>query len=285
MLALPVTSLVLGDGTRVAVLSDPPQVGDERGLHALPLPDHLRAKPGELERLGIFFGRDFEPRVGGNVRPRAAKRPFIGGICPMAGATGAKEIGQLGGTVRGALWGVLGTADPELVCRVGAVCIIKRQSGWTTAPAGTSQRSVVLQDGVLWGLDSSGISSIDKRGWALAIPAPAWSAPSALWATRDEAWVSTPRELYHYSAGQWQAVPSPIGEVKSFWGTRPDSIWLAGVGGAAHFDGREFQLVPVAGPLSVVRGRSDADVWFGGEGGLFRIQPAKPESAAPSAGR
>ncbi len=285
VLERPVSALVLGDGSRIAVLSDPPQLGDERGLHALPLPVNLRSRAGETEQLGIFFGRDYEPRVMGQRQTEQGETAVYWRHLPNGWRDGREEIGQLGGTVRGALWGVLGTADPELVCRVGAVCIIKRQSGWTTAPAGPSQRIVTLQDGLLWGLDSSGISGIDKHGWSLSIPAPAWSAPTAFWATRDEAWVSTPRELYHYRAGQWQAVPSPIGEVKSFWGTRPDSIWLAGVGGAAHFDGQGFRLVPLAGPLNVVRGRSDADVWFGGEAGLFRVQPAKPENAARGDGQ
>ena len=122
------------------------------------------------------------------------------------------------GAAPGGLWGVLGSADPELVCRVNASCIIKRNSGWTTAPAGAVPRIVTLQGGVLWGLEASGISGIDAHGWTLSIPAPAWSEPQAFWATRGEAWVSTEQELFHYREGKWLTVSSPVGRVASFWG-------------------------------------------------------------------
>jgi len=168
---------------------------------------------------------------------------------------------------------VLGSADPELVCRVNATCIIKRTSGWTTAPAGAVTRLVTLQDGVLWGLDASGISGIDAHGWTLAIPAPAWSEPQAFWATRGEAWVSAANGLFHHRAGTWQTLPSPVGQATSFWGARPDSLWIVGSAGAAHFDGQSFRPVAIGGPLKVVRGRGDAELWFGGEAGLFRAQP------------
>ena len=270
VLAVPVTAIAIGEGTRIAVLADPPYVGDARGLHALPLPAALRPKPGDVDQAGIFFGRDNEPRIMGARRASSGESAIYWRHLPNGWRDGREEIGQLGGAKPGGLWGVLGTADPELVCRVNAACIIKRTSGWTTAPAGDVARTVALQDGVLWGLDASGVSGIDKHGWAIAIPAPAWSAPRALWATRDEAWVSTPHGLFHFSSGKWSELPSPIGEVWAWWGTRPDSIWLAGTSGAAHFDGQGFRLVPIAGPLSVVRGRSDDEVWFGGAAGLFR---------------
>ena len=270
VLSLPVTGLVLGEGTRVAVLADPPYIGDARGLRPLPLPTALRAKPGEIDHSGIFFGRDNEPRVMGKRLTSSGEAPIYWRHLPNGWRDGREEIGQLGGAKPSGLWGVLGTADPELVCRTNAVCIIKRTSGWTIAPAGNVERVVTLQDGVLWGLDESGVSGIDKHGWALALAAPAWSEPKSLWATHDEAWVSTPRSLFHFCNAKWAELPSPVGEVSSWWGTRPDSIWLAGTGGAAYFDGTSFRLVSIAGPLRVVRGRTDDEVWFGGDAGLFR---------------
>ena len=168
---------------------------------------------------------------------------------------------------------MLGTADPELVCRANAVCIIKRTTGWSTAPAGAVPRVVTLQDGVLWGLDASGVARIDAKGWALSMPAPAWSEPTALWAIPGEAWVSTPSALFHYQAGRWQASASPVGSVTAWWGTRADSLWLAGSDGAAHFDGRVFRTVAIPGPLHAVRGLRNAEVWFGGEAGLFCARP------------
>ncbi|HKO51238.1 MAG TPA: hypothetical protein VJV79_26195 [Polyangiaceae bacterium] len=274
LLSVPVSAIALGEGTRIAVLADMPYVGDARGLRPLPLPARLRPTASEVDQLGIFFGRDNEPRIMGSRRGERGERAVYLRHLQTGWRDGREEIGQLGGPAPGGLWGVLGSADPELVCRTDAICIIKRNSGWTTAKAGPVTRLVTLQDGVLWGLEAAGISGIDAQGWSLAIPAPDWSEPRAFWATRGEAWVSSAHELYHYRSGQWQTVPSPVGRVASFWGAGPNSLWLVGSGGAAHFDGQSFRLAELAGPLGVVRGRSDSELWFGGDAGLFRASPA-----------
>jgi hypothetical protein len=274
LLAVPVSAIALGEGTRIAVLTDTPYVGDARGLRPLPLPAVLRPKAAEVDELGIFFGRDNEPRIMGSRQGEKGERAVYLRHLPTGWRDGREEIGQLGSAAAGGLWGVLGSADPELVCRAGAICIIKRNSGWTSVPAGSVKRLVTLQDGQLWGLEASGISSIDAHGWSLSIPSPAWTEPRAFWATRGEAWVSTAAELFHYRDGKWLTVPSPVGVATSFWGTRPDSLWVVGSAGAAHFDGQQFRTVAIAGPLRVVRGRTDAELWFGGEAGLFRAEPA-----------
>jgi len=256
------------------VLADQPYVGDVRGLRPLPLPAPLLPKASEVDQLGIFFGRDNEPRIMGTRRAAQGERAVYLRHMASGWRDGREEIGSLGGPAPGGLWGVLGSADPELVCRVNASCIIKRNSGWTTAPAGTLTRLVTLQNGVLWGLEAGGISTIDAHGWTLAIPAPGWSEPSAFWATDGEAWVSTAHQLFHHHQGKWQAVSSPVGRATSFWGNRTDSVWVVGSAGAAHFDGQDFRPVSIPGPLRVVRGRSDAELWFGGDAGLFRAEPA-----------
>jgi hypothetical protein len=274
LLSVPTSAIALGEGTRIAVLADTPYVGDARGLRPLPLPALLRPKASEVDDVGIFFGRDNEPRIMGSRRGEKGERAVYFRHLPTGWRDGREELGQLGGPAPGGLWGVLGSADPELVCRVNATCIIKRNSGWTSAPAGALKRIVTLQDGVLWGLEAGGISGIDAHGWMLAIPAPAWSEPRAFWATRGEAWASAAAELFHYRDGKWQTVPSPVGIAVSFWAARPDSVWVVGSTGAAHFDGQRFGSLAIAGPLRVVRGRSDAELWFGGDAGLFRAQPA-----------
>src|SRR3954471_3533567 len=171
VLSVPVTAIALGDGTRVAALAEPPYAGDARGLRPLALPFALRPKAGEVDQAGIYFGRDNEPRIMGTRQTKQGEVAIYWRHLPNGWRDGREEIGQLASGVQGGLWGTLGGADPELVCRTGAVCIIKRQSGWTTAPAGGSQRIVTLQDGTLWGLDESGIARIDKRGWAIAVAA------------------------------------------------------------------------------------------------------------------
>lgn len=272
VLDVPVTAIGIGEGTRVGVLAEQPYVGDAKGLKAMPLPAGLQPKADDVDRLGIYFGRDNEPRVMGTRTSAAGERAVYWRHLPNGWRDGREEIGQLGGAVPLGLWGVLGSADPELVCRVNSLCIIKRVSGWTLAPAGANARLVVLQEGTLWGLDASGIASIDKRGWATAIAAPSAWAPVAFWATAGEAWVSTASALWHHRDGKWQSVPSPVGPVSALWGARRDSIWIAGAKGAAHYDGERFRALPLSEPLRAVRGRSDREVWFGGSTGLWRVK-------------
>jgi hypothetical protein len=271
-LTLAVSSIALGEGSRIAILSDPPQVGDAHGVHRVPLPNAFRAKPGENDDLRIFFGRDNEPRVMGTRRSSAGEASIYWRHTSSGWHDGREEIGQLGSTTRGGLWGVLGSADPELMCRASSVCIIKRSSGWTIAPAGPAPRVVTLQAGFLWGLDANGIASIDAHGWSVVLPAPAWSEPRAFWAVSGEAWVATARAFYHYHARVWSEERAPISEPTAFWGARPDSIWMAGKGGAAHFDGQSWRPLSIAGPLRAVAGRNDSELWFGGDAGLFRVQ-------------
>jgi len=267
-----VSSIALGEGSRIAVLSDPPQVGDARGLRRLPLPKALRAKPGEVDDARIFFGRDNEPRIMGTRRSNSDEGPIYWRHVAAGWRDGREEIGQLGGATQGGLWGVLGNTDPELVCRAGSSCIIKRTTGWTTVPAGPAVRFVTLQDGVLWGLDATGIAGIDAHGWSLAIAAPAGAAARSFWATRAEAWLSSERELLHFQSGAWVTLASPLSEVTAWWGTRPDSVWFVGKGGVAHFDGHGLRTAAVPGALRAIQGRSDAEVWLGGDAGLFRAR-------------
>jgi hypothetical protein len=270
VLSVSVSSIALGDGSRVAALGDEPYVIDAHGARALPLPNALRAKADERDELRIFFGRDNEPRIMGTRRAGSAESSVYWRHTSSGWRDGREEIGQLGGTARGGLWGVLGSADPELVCRTNALCILKRTSGWTTAPAGSTVRRVELVEGILWGLDASGLANIDATGWSLSLPAPKWSEPRAFWVSAGEAWVATERALFRYRDRVWLEAPPPISEPAALWGSRSDSIWLVGKGGAAHFDGVGWRQLALTGPLNAVVGRKDGELWFGGEAGLFR---------------
>jgi hypothetical protein len=272
VLTVAVTSIALGEGSRIAVLADPPYLGDARGVRAAPLPNGLRPKPEQRDQAQIFFGRDNEPRIMGTRRSSAGEAPIYFRHTNAGWRDGREEIGQLGSATAGGLWGVLGNADPELVCRVSSLCIIKRSSGWATAPAGPHARLVELEAGTLWGLDASGLATIDAHGWSTVVPAPVWTEPRAFWATQGEAWVAAGDELYHYQAGAWSKIPAPIAEVQAFWGARADSLWLVGTGGAAHYDGHDWRALAIAGPLYAVRGRTDSDVWFGGGRGHFHTR-------------
>jgi hypothetical protein len=122
-------------------------------------------------------------------------------------------------------------------------------------------------------LDDTGLSNIDAHGWSTAMPAPPWREPRAFWATRGEAWVAAAGQLFHFRDQAWSEAPLPIAEPLAFWAARPSSIWVVGTGGAAHFDGQAWRRLAVSGPLSAIVGRADAELWLGGEAGLFRLQP------------
>ncbi|HET7543690.1 MAG TPA: hypothetical protein VFK05_27645, partial [Polyangiaceae bacterium] len=97
LLSVPVSAIALGEGTRIAVLADVPYVGDARGLRPLPLPATLRPKPSEVDDLGIFFGRDNEPRIMGRRRGEAGERAVYLRHLPGGWRDGREEIGKLGG--------------------------------------------------------------------------------------------------------------------------------------------------------------------------------------------
>jgi len=278
-LEVPVWSIALAEGGHVAALGTEPYVRKANGFHALPLPQNLIAKASEHDDAAIYFGRDYEPRVMGTRTSAAGEAPIYWRHTERGWRDGREEIGQLGAANRGGLFGELGNLDPELVCRANAQCIIKRNSGWVTAPAGPTQKRVLLEQGTLWGLDAAGISTIDAHGWAIAIAAPEWHAPGPFWATAGSAWVSSDGALFHYAGGAWQRVPSPIASPAAFWGERVDSLWLVGEGGAAHFDGQVWRRSTLDGPLSAVAGRPDGELWFGGKSGLFRLAARPPQAA------
>jgi hypothetical protein len=75
-LAVPISSIALGEGTRIAVLADSPYVGDAHGLRAFPLPRVLMPQADQTDELRIFFGRDNEPRIMGTRRSSAGEAPI-----------------------------------------------------------------------------------------------------------------------------------------------------------------------------------------------------------------
>jgi len=255
------------------VLGDEPSVNSGKGFRELRLPPALKPRPEQTDEIEIFFGRDYEPRIMGTRHTSGGDRPVYLRHVNGAWRDGREEIGQLGSANRGDLWGELGTIDPELVCRTNAVCIIKRSSGWVTAPAGNVRRNVQLLGNNVWGLDASGISSIDAKGWKTALAAPAWQTPRAFLTLGDEAWVLSDDGLWRYSGGAWSKSSAPIAQPRAFWGLSTSAVWLVGQGGAARFDGKNWQPIAFAGPLSVVAGRAENDVWIGGDSGLFQLIP------------
>ncbi len=281
--AKPVTQLELGDPPTALALGGEPLLFDGKAWQALPLPDKLAAKPGERDEAFVYFGRDNRPRMMG-ARLTAAGGQLIylrykGG----AWRKEPREIGHLASRPPGPLYGLLGHADPEVVCKPTIMCIIKRRSGWTMfTPGGERPKRVVLSEGRGWAIHDRRVERLDDDGWKpVGHPAPfthAWGVVSA----QPTLWVSDPpaHALYRHDGAQWQRIQSPIEGPRGMWAAGPADIWLAGDGGAAHFDGETWRRVEgLEGPLVTVIGRGAGEVWLAGAAGVWRTRDGIGQSA------
>jgi hypothetical protein len=171
------------------------------------------------------------------------------------------------------LYGLLGHADPEVVCKPSVMCIIKRRSGWTMfTPGADRPKHVLLSEGVGWSVYDRRVERLHDDGWKpVGDPAPftqAWGVVSA----QPALWVSDPQQnaLFRHDPTGWTRIPSPIAGPRGMWATGPKDIWLAGQGGAAHYDGTRWSRVEgVKGPLVTVTGRDASEVWLAGESGVW----------------
>jgi len=263
-----VISIALERPPHAAALgADAAWIHDARGWREGRLP--ASARRGPRPALSVFYGRDDRIRVVGS-RPGGAV--YLRWL-PSGFSAAGKEIGKLA-DLKGALVAVLGTADPEIVCRPGDICIVKRRTGWTMMAAPADIARVTLGDGVGWAVAGRRLLRLGA-GWESAGAEGTWSAADALFATRDRAWIveTDGGRIHAFDGAAWSVAASPIDRPRALWGARPDALWLAGEGGLAFFDGRVWRRVADApAPLAAVAGRSADDVWIGGDPGLFRIE-------------
>lgn len=278
-LEVPIRSIGIGR-PRVAVLADEPWLKDKAGWKQVPIPPALRPKAEESDRLRIFFGRDDRPRLMGTRRRHdGTKEGFVYlRLMPEGWRQARYEIGQLGNpNVSGGLFGVLGHADPEVVCKVGAQCITKRLTGWKTVPSGPGEPLVRLCGPQAWALYPDGIAWMTDSGWQPLAGTPPWKDPTGFWAVdRRDAWVSvaSTNRIHHYDGERWNEQASPVARPRSFWASAKGDVWLVSDEGAAHFDGRGWSRVQGPdGPLSEIEGTDAGDVWVGGQSGLWHGKP------------
>lgn len=265
----PCRALALDREPYVAALGDDAvTVFDKRGQHEERLPDALR---GSGLALGVFFGRDYRVRIVGTAHtPHGDEvryyRSLAAGLKPAL-----DELGPLGTRGGPGLVAVLGTADPEIVCRVGESCLIKRISGWSkaSAPAGLEQVGLSLGRG--WAIAGSALFRLDKD-WSRLAPGP-WHKADAAFVRGEHACVveRSGNRLHHFDGNAWHSSPSPVAGPRSLWASE-DSFWVAGDGGAARREGDTFDKIESVGSLAQVIGRDAADVWLCGDRGVFRAR-------------
>jgi hypothetical protein len=265
---------------RVAALADEPWVKEGGEWKRVPIPAPYGPGPGERDQARIFFGRDDRPRLMGTRRreDRDQDRIIYLRLKPEGWQPALYEIGRLGSpTVPGGMFGVLGHADPEVVCKVGDVCIIKRRTGWTTVDSGPAAAEVKLCGSDAWGLYPDALAQMTDAGWQ-RLPGPVpWTRPTGFWAVdASDIWVSEAAagKLFHYDGQVWSEHPSVIDRPCELWASASADVWLVGGGGSAHFDGSAWSRVTgLSGPLAQIEGTSKHDLWVGGGAGLWHGTP------------
>lgn len=265
------TSLALGE-PRVAVLGPDPWIFEKGAWKKIALPDRIRPADGERHEGRIFFGRDDRPRImGTRHRPTGPSQLYLRYRNERWNEERA-EIAKLRDPPPQGMWGVLGHADPEVVCKVGDECIIKRRTGWKMMPAGSASPRVELHGGVAWAIHPDAVARLDgDSAWLPLRPPAPFVKPGGVWGTKDEVWVSSPTtdELHRFHGGAWTTIASPVAGPRGMWGSSPSDVWLAGAGGLAHFDGTSWSRVAgPKGPLAEVYGR-DGEIWAAGESGVW----------------
>jgi hypothetical protein len=264
----PCRALALDREPYVAALgTDTVTVIDKRGTHEEPLPDALR---GSGVDVGVFFGRDYRVRIAGTAHTQTGDevryyRSLPGGLKPAL-----DELGPLGGRGAPGLLALLGTADPEIVCRPGQSCLIKSVSGWAkaSAPAGIERVGLSLGNG--WAVAGQTFFHL-KKDWRPLSAAGPWKKADDAFVRGDHVCVAerTASKLHHFDGSAWRSSPAPVSGPRSLWGSS-DSLWVAGDGGAAHWGNDAFQKVSGVTRVAQVLGRSSQDVWLCTDTGVYR---------------
>lgn len=266
----PCRALALDREPYVAALgSDSVTVVDKRGTHDEALPDALR---GAGISVGVFFGRDYRVRVAGTAHTAQGDEVRYYRSLPGGLKSALDELGPLGRRGGPGLVALLGTADPEIVCRLGESCLIKRVSGWAkaSAPIGLSRVGLSLGNG--WAIAGKTLFNLGKDWQAVAAPGP-WQSADDAFVRGAEACVveRDASRLHHFDGQAWHSSPSPVAGPRSVWGSA-ESLWIGGDGGAAVFADGAFHKLAPALHVAQVLGRNANDVWLCTSEGVYRTR-------------
>ncbi len=286
----PVTSIALDrPGQAALVLEEDaitPWWTDASGRwRAIPLPAALRWQDEPEDRPRIHFGRDGKPRILGTGSVEGRPEPLYLRYRGAAWIADRQEVSELLQPPAAGLYGVLGYDDPEVVCKVGGTCLIKRLTGWKRMDAETTPARVDVQGAITRAVWRSRVAVLDGLRWRTVSEGLDLVSARGAWGSGDALWISEQRDggvLWRQREGVWQRHPSPVGAPEQWWASAADDLWLAGAEGLAHFDGAIWARVEgVEGPLVEVFGRG-GEVWAAGGSGLWRIRrPGTASAPAP----
>ena len=270
----PVRSLAIGK-PRVAALGARVWLREGGAWGEIPLSPGLLPADGERDDVRIFFGRDDRPRImGARLGPNGERAVYL--RWRDSWKREKKELARLAGEPPGALYGVLGHDDPEIVCKVTDICIIKRRTGWTSVPTEPLRLWVEVAAGRAYALDTGRLLLLGDAAFEPhASPVPFAEAGGVGATSPSDVWVSEPGagRIHHFDGSRWASSPSPVDNPRGLWAATPSDVWLVGDEGAAHFDGTNWARVEgPSGPLAEVRGR-DGEVFVAGATGVWRGVP------------
>ncbi len=285
LLSAQVYFLSIGAGGRIAALAD--EGGRvaahrfERGTwQSLALPAAERTSPSESV-FGIYFGRDNRLRLMGHRASGAGRRMVYLRHHDGVWQDQRGEVGALASD-SSQLYGVLGEADPEVVCKLGGICLVKSRKGWKEL-ANTIPPTAVVRvfGGKGWALTAEGVFRADDGGFTRVGPPASWKGEvTGFWIGDDGAMaVAEPaaNAIHRLDAGAatWKSEPAPIDGPRDVSGP-PDDRWVCGDGGLVHGNGRAYFRVG-APTMHLSRWIAVGDGGFsGGPSGVFAVRALAP---------
>ena len=264
-----VHSIAFGKGASVAALGEAAYIERGKGFSELP------KLPRPSAHVSIYFGRDDQPRAMGFEEQNGEKLPVYLRFRAGAWQNGAAEIAKLGSPAPGALFGVLGWDDPEVVCKERELCIIKRLSGWTMIPV-LELSPVVLCGGEAFAYSGEKLWKLAAKSFEPYGAQPTFRRADAVWRTPDDSvWVIEhgASAIHRHDGKSWSRQASPIAGPRSVWASGTDDLFVAGDGGLAHFDGKSWARVEGASEgLTLVTGRAGGEPWLAARSGVYRLK-------------
>ncbi len=215
-----------------------------------PLPEKQRAA-AEDSSLGIWFGRDNRPRLMGFRDLKSPKMVYLR-FKDGSWQDQRSELGSLAGE-GAALFGVLGEADPEVVCRLDSICLLKSRKGWQEVERSITPEAVVRAfHGAGYALTNDGLFRAGKKTFERVGDAAPWTTKATgFWIGEGPpmgalAIVAEPeKNLLHIldrADAAWRSEPSPIDRPADVIG--PDGFALVvGSGGIAARKNGEWKRV------------------------------------------